>query len=268
MTESSGDSPGPMDNRGILYPTQLPTFRRIPAPDDVAHLVRWFWIPRWHIAPGRTSRQQLLPFPACNLVVEPHQLNVSGPTTRPSHRDLTGDGWAVGALLRPAGAAALSITPRSLRDDEVAYAADDLGSSVRAAMRDSAREESIDDAVARYLDWLRAGATEPDESSLLANRMEDLIAGDRRIVRVDDLADHLALSVRTTQRLADRYIGLTPLAIIRRYRLQEAAERLRSDPAVTIADVAADLAYTDHAHFSADFKRTLGFAPSEYRRRV
>ena len=87
-------------------------------------------------------------------------------------------------------------------------------------------------------------------------------------VRVDDLADHLALSVRTTQRLADRYIGLTPLAIIRRYRLQEAAERLRSDPAVTIADVAADLAYTDHAHFSADFKRTLGFAPSEYRRRV
>ena len=58
--------------------------------------------------------------------------------------------------------------------------------------------------------------------------MEDVVSGDRSVLRVDDLAERLAVSVRTLQRVADRYVGLSPLAIIRRYRLQE--ERLGCAP--------------------------------------
>src|SRR3954466_7253149 len=85
-----------------VYPARLPTFDRLPAPDAVAQLVRWFWIPEWRIQPGRSSRQHLIAFPACNLVVEAGGVGFAGPTTGSSYRDLSGTGWAVGALLRPA----------------------------------------------------------------------------------------------------------------------------------------------------------------------
>ncbi len=71
--------------------------------------------------------------------------------------------------------------------------------------------------------------------------------------------------MRAVQRLARRSIGLPPLAVIRRYRLQEAAQRLREDPELPIARVAAELGYADQAHLSTDFRRTLGRAPREYR---
>lgn len=90
------------DTRGVLYPARLPTFDRVGAPDDLSSMVSWFWIPQWSLAPGRTSRQNILPFPACNLVVEPDAVLIVGPSTQRTHRDLTGSGWAVGALLRPA----------------------------------------------------------------------------------------------------------------------------------------------------------------------
>ena len=266
MPVRGADDTGSPDTRGVLYPARLPTFERVVAPADLTSIVAWFWIPQWDLAPGRTSRQNLLPFPACNLVVEPEGVTIVGPTTKRSHRDLTGYGWAVGALLRPAGAAALGVSPRPLRDAEQSYHAPDLFESVSAAM--TVEQPDVPDAASRFASWLREHATPPRESALVANEMQDLIAADRSIVRVDDLAREMSMSIRTLQRIADRHIGLSPLAVIRRYRLQEAAERLRDDPTITLADVAADLAYTDQAHFSADFRQTLGLPPGEYRRTV
>src|SRR5215475_422049 len=102
--------------RGVLSPARLPPFDRLPAPDAVARLVRWFWIPEWRIQPGRTSRQHVIAFPACNLVVEPDAVGLAGPATRASYRDLTGTGWAVGALLRPAAVPHFAADPAALRD--------------------------------------------------------------------------------------------------------------------------------------------------------
>ncbi|GAB3813552.1 hypothetical protein GCM10028820_08470 [Tessaracoccus terricola] len=253
------------DARGILYPTRLPSFHRIPAPKAVAELVQWFWIPRWQLAPGRTSRQEVLTFPASNLTVEPGQVTVSGPTTRISHRDLTGTGWAVGALLRPAGVAALGITPSELTDSETQFEAPDLHAALAAAMTGPDHDVARDDTVAAYVSWLGERAGEPDESALAANRLEETVRNHRDVVRVEQLAERLHLSVRSVQRLADRFIGVPPLAMIRRFRLQEAAQLLREDPAVTIADVAAELGYSDHAHLTSDFRRVLGLTPRDYR---
>jgi AraC-like DNA-binding protein len=96
--------------------------------------------------------------------------------------------------------------------------------------------------------------------------MEEVVAGDRDIVRVEQLAERLGVGVRAVQRLAQRSVGLPPLTIIRRYRLQEAAQRLRDDTDVTIAQVAADLSFADHAHLTSDFRRVLGLTPTGYRR--
>ena len=86
------------DQRGILYPSKLPTFHREPVSEALADRVRWIWIPRWNLPAGQRDRQEVLPFPACNLVVEPDGITLHGPTTSISYRELEGRGWAVGAF--------------------------------------------------------------------------------------------------------------------------------------------------------------------------
>lgn len=254
------------DPRGVLYPARLPTFHRILAPAELADLIRWFWIPRWRLAPGRTSRQSVLPFPASNLVVEREGVTLSGPSTGASFRDLSGTGWAVGALLRPAGIASLRPDPGTIRDQEVPFDAPDLHRRVCEAMSHDDELTARDLAATAFTAWATQSLAAPEEGGLLANAMEDLISTDRTIVRVDQAAERLHLSVRAVQRLAQRYVGVAPLAMIRRYRLQEAAQRLREDASLTVAQVAADLGYADHAHLTSDFRRVLGFAPTSYRR--
>lgn len=253
------------DSRGVLYPAKLPSFHREPAPEKFRALVRWFWIPRWNLPPGRTSRQELLPFPASNLVVQSDHVILAGPTTGASHRDLRGRGWAVGALLRPAGIASLHLDPGTIHNIELPFDAVELHQSVSTAMRNDHETIARGRAIQAYLDWIAEYLAPPDEGGLLANAMEDLIASDRSILRVDQVAARLHTSIRGVQRLAQRYVGLPPLTIIRRYRLQEAAQRLREEPTLTIAEVAADLGYTDHAHLTTDFRRVLGLTPHLYR---
>lgn len=254
------------DGRGVLYPATLPTFHREPAPEELRALARWFWIPRWNLPPGRTSRQELLPFPASNLVIEPDGVRLAGPTTGASHRDLRGRGWAVGVLLRPAGIAALHPDPGAIHDLEVPFDAPELHQAVSAAMCHDDETTGRDRAIGASTAWLEEHLVPPEEGGLLANAMEDLISSDRTVIRVDQLAERLGISIRAVQRLAQRYVGLPPLTIIRRYRLQEAAQLLREEPTLTITQVAADLGYADHAHLTKDFRRVLGLTPRSYRR--
>ena len=130
----------------------------------------------------------------------------------------------------------------------------------------SSMPHDADAAVDTHAQWIRERAADVDEGGRLANRMEDIIAGDRNIVRLEQVAEQLHVSVRSVQRLAKRYVGVSPVAMIRRYRLQEAAQRLREDTHTTIAQIAADLRYADHAHLNADFRQVLGFSPGDYRR--
>lgn len=257
----------PIDGRGVLYPARLPTFHRVPAPEELSDRVRWFWIPRWNLAPGRTSRQQVLPFPASNLVVEADGVSLAGPATGASHRDLRGRGWAVGALLRPAAVPSLlsESNPPRLRDMTMPFAAPDLHRAIVGAMSREGETDAREHAVAVYVEWAHENLAPPDEGGVLANTIEDLISTDREITRVDQVADRLDLTIRHVQRLAQRYVGLPPLTMIRRYRLQEAAQRLRDEPDLTITRVAADLGYADQAHLAHDFRHVLGLAPNAYR---
>lgn len=116
------------DGRDVLYPARLPEFQRILPPEQLRSYVSWFWISRWDIAAGRISRQQLLPFPQVNIVVQAEGVTISGPSNGASHRDLHGNARAVAALLRPASASFMASlvrsTPQRLLDCEVCvYAA-------------------------------------------------------------------------------------------------------------------------------------------------
>jgi AraC-like DNA-binding protein len=254
------------DWRGVLYPARMPSFHRLSPPETVAAWVRWFWIPEWHLAPGRVSRQEIIAFPACNLVVESDLVGLAGPTTRCSSRDLTGHGWAVGALLRPAAVPHLVEDPVAIRDAYRTLDLPDLHATVTAAMT-SDDEEDVrrSRAVEAFAHWLEERMPAPGREALLANTMADLIDADPSVLQVEQAAARVGVSVRTLQRLARQYVGLPPAAMIRRRRLQEAAERLRREPGTDIAAVANDLGYADHAHLTTDFRNVLNFTPSAYR---
>ncbi|MDQ1128081.1 helix-turn-helix transcriptional regulator [Microbacterium sp. SORGH_AS_0888] len=246
--------------RGVLYPERLPRFTRVfPAPEAAA-LVAWYWVPEWELPDGVVSRQPVLGYPAANLVVEPAGVTLWGPTTRATERVLTGTGWAVGALLRPAALMALSATPADLVDTFTTVYEPGLAADVSAALTHGA-----DEASARLGEWLIRRVGPPSVEALLAGEMVDLLLGDSRVARLEDAAARLAVSVRTLQRLTHRAVGLSPAAIIRRRRLQEAAQRVRTEPHIPLAEIAIDAGYADQAHLAADFRAVLGFTASAHR---
>ncbi len=265
MPDRGAHAGGTRGTRGVLYPARLPTFVRIEPPEPVAELVRWFWIPEWDLAPGRTSRQYVIGFPASNLVVDGGAAALFGPTTRIGHRDLVGTGWAVGALLRPAAVRRFVDDPGAIRDGEQRLDAPDLVDAVTAAMHTGDHGNRHRRAVAAFGDWLTERIPTLDDDARLANAVAEMIDADPTVVRVADVAAELGLSVRTLQRLCRRFVGLTPAAMIRRRRLQDAAEAVRTEPGIDLAALAADLGYADQAHLARDFRTVLGFTASSYR---
>ena len=66
------------------------------------------------------------------------------------------------------------------------------------------------------------------------------------------------------QRIFSQYVGVGPKWVIKRYRLQEAADQVADGEVVNWAKLALDLGYFDQAHFIKDFKSIVGKAPAEY----
>lgn len=250
--------------RGILYPARMPEFHRLPPPTGAEELVEWFWIPEWSIEPGRSSRQHVVAYPALNLVIGPGGIELVGASTKATHRDLVGRGWAVGALLKPASVVALIGDPSALRDDSMPFDAPDLLAAVTLEMVSGA-ETHRERAAQVFADWLVEKIGQVAPAARQANEMAALLMADATITRAEDAAARLSMSLRTLQRLAHRHVGLPPAAMIRRRRLQEAAQRVREQPDIDLSTLAADLGYADHSHLTNDFRTVLGIAPSTYR---
>ena len=65
-------------------------------------------------------------------------------------------------------------------------------------------------AASALADWVAQRTGPPQAMALVANKMEEVVAADRSVLRVDQLARRLDLSIRSLQRLCEKYIGLPP----------------------------------------------------------
>ncbi|MEL7157444.1 MAG: helix-turn-helix domain-containing protein [Actinomycetota bacterium] len=134
---------------------------------------------------------------------------------------------------------------------------------------DGCRE--LEPAMDRLLERLRPvpPPVDPADDRALdaVNAIVERIEADRTLRTVDEVAAATGRHRRTVERLLARYVGLGPKAIIRRYRLQEAADAALSGDAVDWADTAARLGYYDQAHLVRDFTDVIGQAPAAYARR-
>jgi AraC-like DNA-binding protein len=81
---------------------------------------------------------------------------------------------------------------------------------------------------------------------------------------VETVAEMVRVSARTLQRRLSEE-GLTFAGLVARARF-DVAQRMLDDPARKVVDVALDLGYSDHAHFTRAFVRWTGLSPREFRR--
>jgi AraC-like DNA-binding protein len=233
-------------------------------------LVQRFWIPVWSVPPGREAPQQVLQYPVALVVVSAEYARFYGVVAGLSTTTLSGDGWAVGVMFAPAGGALVARQPMTAFTDRYVDATEVFGDGgarlvdrIRTAMTpEPGAAEAHATAMTAFGDALRPFLP-VDEEGLLVNRIVAHVEGDRAVTRVAQVCEAFDLSERALQRLVARRCGLTPRWLIKRRRLQEAAERLR-DRSTTLAEVAADLGYADQSHFTRDFARVTGMTPGAF----
>ena len=253
--------------RGILGPEAIGrvfTLRRSPPSADLAHLVERHWVVQWDLGDRPAHRQEVVTHPCVNLVFEPHGAAVHGVHRGRDVRILAGSGWGVGVKFRPGGFSGFlgrpvhEITDRSVSLPHV------FGEPARDLERAAAAEADPDAKIALTEAFLRARMPPPEpEVDLVQAVVIDMLAVDPGST-VSEVARRHAVSTRTLQRLFRRHVGVGPKWVLRRYRLQEAAEQLAAGERSDWTRLALDLGYFDHAHFIRDFRAVVGRSPAEY----
>jgi AraC-like DNA-binding protein len=79
-----------------------------------------------------------------------------------------------------------------------------------------------------------------------------------------DLAQHVALSEDYLTACFRKELGVTPIAYINRFRVNQ-AQQLLLDTDKTITEIALDVGFSDSGYFSRVFRREVGQSPTDYR---
>ncbi|MGI8875146.1 MAG: DUF6597 domain-containing transcriptional factor [Egibacteraceae bacterium] len=257
------------DARGIITPaTGLARFRldRYPASDAAARFVDRYWLVSWDLTGQAPHTQKVLAHPVVNAVFTAGVATVTGVTTRMSVRTLEGAGWALGVMFRPAGFRPFLGGPMSSITDQVLLLSDVFGPGGRDLRREVFAAADVAGRIGLIDRFLAARAPAGRQASEATGELVERVAGDAGLVRVDALAAQAGVSPRQLQRRFADHVGASPKAIIRRYRLYEAAERARHGRRVDWAALAAELGYSDQAHLTRDFSAAIGTPPHRYAR--
>lgn len=81
---------------------------------------------------------------------------------------------------------------------------------------------------------------------------------------VDEFARAMHMSSRTLQRKLKVLTGDTPAKLIWNFRLKKAAQLLKTTT-MMVSEIAYEVGYGEHSHFSHQFKQLYGMNPSAYR---
>jgi AraC-like DNA-binding protein len=255
--------------RGILNPSagagkfQL---KRLQPTPDLRYFVEHYWLIAWDLRDQPPYVQETLPYPSVHLVFEAGRTRIYGVITGKFARRLEGQGQVFGVKFRPGAFYPFLRSPISQITDA------EIGLEEAFGIDSSALEQTIfaQPSQERQLElveqFLHSRQPERDLAIDQINQIIDGIIADRSITKVDDVACRFSFGKRTLQRLFSQYVGVSPKWVIKRYRLQEAADQLADGTALDWPRMALDLGYFDQAHFIKDFKRIVGRTPGEYAR--
>lgn len=232
--------------------------------------VEHYWAITYELPEGISHTQTVLSYPNVHLAFESDEEGrralVYGIPSRPFVRELRGAGQALGVKFRAGGFFPFwrrdvsRLTGTTLTVTEVFG---DAAGSWMDAVLDAGDAAAMAEQAERAL---LSQLPERDEQAELAERIVREVMNDLGVTKVEHMCERSGLSIRHLQRLFRKYVGVTPKWVIKRFRLQEVADRLESDVSVQWAELADQLGYFDQAHFIKDFKSVLGQSPSAYRK--
>jgi len=247
--------------RGVLHtPAGAEHGRITPTSKHVAEYVEHYWWARWCLDSAQST--EVLSYPSVHVVFEGDTARIVGVVRTKFVRRLVGRGEVFGIKFRPGMFRPLCGTSvHVLTDQTIPLAAElgegRLGDEIRSkgslAQRAAVSERALQ----------RALPHKPPPDALLARDLVDRIRTESSLRGVGDLAVASSMTERALQRLFREFVGVSPKWVVRRFRLQEAAELLASSTE-TVASVAASLGYFDQAHFTKDFKAVVGRTPVEF----
>ena len=261
--------------RGILQATagqarfDLTRFKPKPPLDA---FVDHYWVIHYELDVDTSYSQTVLSFPNIHMAfeqdVEGRRALIYGIPREPFLRELRGEGRVLGIRFRAGGFYPYWQRDVSELTGSTIVAADVFGPDVDNWMNTILDAEDGADMARHAERALNARLPERDPLAELAARIVDDTMDDRSIIKVEQICERNGLSMRQLQRLFHRYVGVTPKWVIKRFRLQEAAERIEQDESLQWAELATQLGYFDQAHFINDFKSVLGQPPSAYRTKL
>lgn len=119
--------------------------------------------------------------------------------------------------------------------------------------------------VALYMEH-RSGAENPHYEAI-SSLISMIRSAPEKWWSVNDMAETVNLSTNQFMRVFFKATGMTPKKYCENYKLQLAAEQLRTCRE-SIGNIALSLGYRDQFHFCKRFRLFSGFSPSEYRRKA
>lgn len=261
----------PIDRARLTERARLaPPVHRYQPPPHLRDLVRHYWVPVWDLPEDTPVVEQVLQYPSCLIVIARDYARFYGVARGLSTVALDGRGWGVGVMLQPgAGAAVAEGEVSGLVDTHqdltgVTHLAH-LVESVRGTMSPDPDDPDRHRAAIREVEACLDRALPLGADGTLLNRVVQVVESDPELLTVSQLVDRVGLTERALQRLTGRFLGLTPKWLIQRRRLHEATDHLKHGTQ-TLAGLAADLGYTDQAHFTRDFRRVTGHTPGDFAR--
>jgi len=249
---------------GILAGPREFRLDRVPAAPDLATLVERYWLIAWDLPAGRRNPVTLLPHPCVNLWFDRGMVAFGGASTERFTYVQEGRGRVFGVKFRPGGfypflrasVATLTAQTRPLSDL--------WGADADVFAQDLTAATDLTGLIAVAERHLRAHWPPADPEVTAVGEIVHALLHDRTITRVDQVCTRFGVTARTLQRQFQRYVGVSPKWVLRRYRLHEAAARLAEGTGRSWAEVAADLGYFDQPHFIRDFTRAVGLTPAAY----
>ncbi|CAG7653044.1 DUF6597 domain-containing transcriptional factor [Paenibacillus allorhizosphaerae] len=234
----------------------------------LAHLVEYYWVVRWDLRGQAPYRQVVLSYPNVHMVFEKEHngtfAGVYGVPSKPYTRDLHENGVVIGVKFQPGGFYPFWKHPISNITGQILSVGDVFGEDGTALQKQMFALDDAEKGAQLVERFLLERLPEPDDNVALLNRIVQTVIDNREITKVEDVVSLLGINKRTLQRLFSRYVGVSPKWVIKRYRLQEAAERMEKGDVPDWSALSQHLGYYDQSHFIKDFKAMVGRSPLEY----
>ena len=249
--------------RPVLAQGEFQHHRRAPCP-DLAAVIEHFWYVSWDLRGLPAQRQETLPHPNVQMVIERGAARIYGVHAGRFVKQLEGQDFAFGIKFKPGGFYPFYGKPVSTLEDQSVEISAFFGTEGAILVDKVLAASDADEMISLAEDFLRAHLPPVDGNVERVSKLLADIAGQPSMCSVDEVAAHAGLDKRTLQRLFSKYVGIGPKWVINRYRLHEAIARVQLGEKINWSGLAQELGYFDQAHFIRDFRQMIGQTPQEY----